>query len=256
MASRTEGTSCTTPASGIEVAAQIEEYTLENPSLPAQNGAGSNGGTHVKRLILTLSTATLFTAAVFAANSSNNSSGRRVYSWVDEQGVTHYGDQIPPEYAAQEHRVFNGQGIEVEHTDAQKTPEQLAAEEQKRAEAQMRANRDHNLLSTYVSVQEIERLRDQRLSLITDQIKLKEQFLDGLNGKMTKLRTSSTRFKPYSSDPNAPPMSDQLAEDLVRLDSDIHTQQENLRQKRAEQAIMSKEFESDIERFKELKGIH
>jgi hypothetical protein len=51
-------------------------------------------------------------------------------------------------------------------------------------------------------------------------------------------------------------MSDQLAEDLVRLDSDIRTQQENLRQKRAEQAIMSKQFESDIERFKELKGIH
>jgi hypothetical protein len=238
------------------VASQIEEYTLEKPSLQAQNGAGSNGGTHVKRLILTLSTATLFTAVALAASSSNNNSGRRVYSWVDEQGVTHYGDQIPPEYAAQEHRVFNGQGIEVEHTDAQKTPEQLAADEQKRADAQARANRDHNLLSTYVSVQEIERLRDQRLSLITDQIKLKEQFLDGLNGKMAKLRTSSARFKPYSSDPNAPPMSDQLAEDLVRLDSDIRTQQENLRQKRSEQAIMSKQFESDIERFKELKGIH
>jgi hypothetical protein len=42
----------------------------------------------------------------------------------------------------------------------------------------------------------------------------------------------------------------------VRLDSDIRTQQENLRQKRSEQAIMSKQFESDIERFKELKGIH
>jgi hypothetical protein len=213
-------------------------------------------GAQVKRLILTLSTAALVTATAFAGNSSGSGAGRRVYSWVDEQGVTHYGDQIPPEYAAQEHRVFNGQGIEIEHTDAQKTPEQLASEDRSRAEADARANRDHNLLSTYVSVQEIERLRDQRLSLITDQIKLKEQFLEGLNGKMAKLRVSSTRFKPYSSDPNAPPMSDQLAEDLVRLDSDIRTQQENLRQKRTEQAIMSKQFESDIERFKELKGIH
>jgi hypothetical protein len=183
-------------------------------------------------------------------------SARRVYSWVDQEGVTHYGDQIPPEYAAQEHRVLDGQGIEVDHTDAQKTPEQLAAEEQKRLATEDRASRDRNLLNTYVSVQEIERLRDQRLTLLTDQIKLKEQFLEGLNGKMSKLRIASARYKPYSTDPNAPQMSDQLAEDLVRLGSDIHVQEDNLRQKRAEQASMSHQFESDIERFKELKGIH
>jgi hypothetical protein len=232
---------------------QIEEYTLENPSSAAQNGAVSNGGAVVKRVIWAISTTALLAASALAGNES---SGRRVYSWVDRDGVTHYGDQIPPEYAAQEHRVMNGQGIEIEHTDAQRTPEQMAADAQKQADADARANRDHNLLTSYVSVQEIERLRDQRLSLISDQIKLKEQFLEGLNGKMSKLRISSARFKPYSSDPNAPPMSDQLVEDLVRVGSDIRTQEENLRQKRAEQAIMSKQFESDIARFKELKGLH
>ena len=163
----------------------------------------------------------------------------KVYKWVDEQGVTHYGDRIPPEYAAQAHGVINGQGIEVEHTDAQKTAEQLAAEDQKRLDAEQSANRDRNLLTTYSSVQEIEHLRDQRLSLLTDQIKLKEQFLETLNGKMNKLKVTSSRFKPYSSDPKAPPMPDQLAEDLVRVGSDIHTQEENLRQKRSEQANMN-----------------
>jgi hypothetical protein len=73
---------------------------------------------------------------------------------------------------------------------------------------------------------------------------------------MNKLKVSSTRFKPYSADLNAPPMSDQVAEDLVRVVSDIHTQEENLREKRSEEAIMSKQFESDIARFKELKGMH
>ena len=51
-------------------------------------------------------------------------------------------------------------------------------------------------------------------------------------------------------------MTDQLAEDLVRVGSDIHTQEENLREKRTEQANMTQEFEGDITRFKELKGIH
>jgi hypothetical protein len=179
-----------------------------------------------------------------------------VYEWKDDQGITHYGDRIPPEYATQEHRVINGQGIEVERTEAQKTPEQLADEDQRKLDAAARAKSDKNLLNTYVSVQEIEHLRDQRLTLLSDQIKVTNQFLEVLNGKLVKLRATSARFKPYSEDPNAPPMTDQLAEDLVRVGSDIRTQQENLRQKRSEESIMSKQFESDIERFKELKGIH
>jgi hypothetical protein len=224
--------------------------------IAAQNGPGLKGGLDLKHRSWVLFAAVLAASAALAANTPSGSSGRRVYSWVDEHGETHYGDQIPPEYASQEHRVFNGQGIEVDRTDAQRTPEQMADDEQKRLDAAQRANRDRNLLNTYVSVQEIERLRDQRLSLLTDQIKVTGQFLEMLNGKMTKLKVSSSHYKPYSPDANAPQMTDQLAEDLVRVGSDIRTQEENLREKRTEEAIMSKQFESDIARFKELKGIH
>jgi hypothetical protein len=51
-------------------------------------------------------------------------------------------------------------------------------------------------------------------------------------------------------------MPDQVADDLVRLGNDINTQETNLKQKRTEQITMSKQFASDIERFKELRGIH
>jgi hypothetical protein len=191
----------------------------------------------------------------FAAGAGA-SSGRTLYKWVDEQGVTHYGDHIPPEYAAQEKQVINSQGVEISRLEAQKSPEALAAEEQKRAETEQNQNRDRNLLNTYGTVQEIERLRDQRVTLLTDQIKVTSQFLEVLNGKLKKLRVSSMHFKPYNSDPNAPVMPDQMAEDLVRVRNDMHTQEENLREKRSEETGMSKQFDSDIARFKELKGIH
>ncbi len=101
---------------------------------------------------------------------------------MDAQGITHYGDRIPPEYASQERQIINSQGVEISHLEAQKTPEQLAAEDQKKLEAQQNQERDKNLLSTYASVQEIERLRDQRLTLLSDQIKVTSQFLEVLNG--------------------------------------------------------------------------
>jgi hypothetical protein len=195
---------------------------------------------------------TLLASQGFAATPSSHS----LYKWVDEQGVTHYGDHIPPEYAGQEQHIINSHGIEINHLDAQKSPEQVAAEEQKRFEAEQARNRDHNLLNTYASVQEIERLRDQRVTLLSDQIKVTSQFLELLNGKLKKLRLSGMHFKPYSSEASAPPMPDQVAEDLVRVGNDIRTQEQNLKEKRSEESTMSKQFESDIARYKELKGIH
>jgi hypothetical protein len=201
-----------------------------------------------------LCAATVLALPGIAASPANN--GRVVYKWVDEQGVTHYGDHIPPEYAAQEQHVINSQGVEINRLEAQKTPEQLAADDQKRAAAEQNRNRDRNLLNTYGSVQEIERLRDQRVTLLSDQIKVTSQFLEVLNGRLKKLRAGSLSYKPYSSDPRAPAMPDQFAEDLVRLGNDIRTQQQNLSEKHSEETTMSKQFESDIARFKELKGIH
>jgi hypothetical protein len=207
----------------------------------------------LKNLAWMLCAVTLLASPGFSPRAE---SGRTVYKWVDEHGVIHYGDHIPPEYATQERQVINKQGVEIRRLEAQKTPEQLAAEEQKKLEVEQSQNRDRNLLNTYVSVLEIERLRDQRVTLLSDQIKVTSQFLEVLNGRLKKLRAASLRFKPYSDDPNAAAMPDQIAEDLVRQGNDIRTQEQNLREKRSEEATMRKQFESDIERFKELKGIH
>jgi hypothetical protein len=209
----------------------------------------------LKHLTWILCVAALISTSPFPVGAAQ-SSGHKMYKWVDDQGVTHYGDRIPPEYASQEQHVINSQGIETERIEAQKTPEQVAAEDQKKLDAEQRAARDRNLLSTYASVSEIERLRDQRLDLVSDQIKVTSQFLEILNGRLKKLRMSSMRFKPYNSDPKAPPMTDQVAEDLVRVGMDIRTQEENLRQKRSEETSMTKQFDSDIARFRELRGIH
>jgi hypothetical protein len=209
----------------------------------------------LKHLAWILCLAALTATSPFAARAAQPS-GHKMYKWVDDQGVTHYGDHIPPEYASQEQHVINSQGIETEHIEAQKSADQIAAEDQKKLDAEQRAARDRNLLNTYAAVSEIERLRDQRLDLVSDQIKVTGQFLEVLNGRLKKLRANSMHFKPYNSDPKAPPMSDQIAEDLVRVGIDIRTQEENLREKRNEEMSMTKQFDSDIARFRELRGIH
>lgn len=194
--------------------------------------------------------------SVSALSQAGGAGDRKLYKWTDKQGQVHYGDQIPPEYADEERHVMNARGVEVGHVDATKTPEQQAAADTKAHQEAAQRDRDRNLLNSYVSVQEIERLRDQRIALVSDQIKVTSTFLETLEARQKKLRATSMNFRPYSSKPDAPAMPDQIADDLVRTGNDIRAQQQNLRQKRAEEATLRKSFAADVERFKQLKGIH
>ena len=48
-----------------------------------------------------------------------------VYRWVDENGVVHFGDAIPPEYAEQEKLILNEQGVTVGRIAGKATEEEL-----------------------------------------------------------------------------------------------------------------------------------
>src|SRR5215510_1919751 len=77
-----------------------------------------------------IASAGLAPVAVNAANTPSNSSKDKTisYRWTDEQGVVHYGDRIPPQYAQKEQALLNSQGVVVRRLDAQKSAEQAAAD--------------------------------------------------------------------------------------------------------------------------------
>jgi hypothetical protein len=188
----------------------------------------------------------------FAAAGNNSGIA---YRWVDENGVVHYGDRLPPQYAKKESAILNKQGVEVGHTEAQKTPEQIA-EEQKKADAVLRQKQhDAFLLTTYTSVKDIEALRDERLDQISGQRRAAELYVEGLHSRLTALQNRAQNFAPYSSKPNAPRMPDDLAEDLVRTMNEMKAQKNALVTKDAEENGLRAEFQTDIERFRELRKV-
>lgn len=178
----------------------------------------------------------------------------KLYRWVDDKGEVHYGDSVPPEYSKQQRDILNKQGVQIGTLEAEKSPTQIAEElRQKEAERQARA-RDDILLRTYLSAEQIEQLRDQRLELIEGQIKVTTQYLRGRRTKLAELHLQSSHFRPYNSAANALPMPDQLAEDLVHTLNEIKVQEDNLQSKRAEQDALREQFHNDIERYKQLKA--
>ena len=105
---------------------------------------------------------------------------RGKFKWVDDEGVIHYGDRIPPEFADKPKERLNDQGVAIEHLEGKKTEEQLAAEERARElelqnELQRRA--DQALLNTYISVEEILMHRDRRVELFLAETRVTELYL-------------------------------------------------------------------------------
>lgn len=193
--------------------------------------------------------------------ASSKTDTTKTYKWVDKDGVVHFGDQVPPEYAGTNRQVLNEAGVAVSSEDGAKTPEQIAAEkaaakqaEDERQRAILAARRDQVLLDTYLSVEEIEALRDRRLELIDTQIKVTENYLQGLRDILQKLQQEASAFKPYSTDPNAPPIDEKLAKELANTMDSVMLYEKNLTATKNRRADVTGQFAADIDRFKQLKA--
>jgi len=208
--------------------------------------------------------ATLLVVAALALPSTGGAQtqqGQRLYKWTDSNGVVHYGDKIPPEYANLDRNVLNDQGVSVGFEQGEVTAEERAELERRAAvvEAARRerlevARRDRMLLETYLTVADIEDLRDRRLELLESQIKVTELYLANLRKRLLGLQTEASRFKPYTTSADAPQIPEDLALDISRTTASISLYEQTLARTRSDQAALRASFDGDIARFRELKG--
>jgi hypothetical protein len=186
----------------------------------------------------------------------------KVYRWVDNDGVVHFGDSVPPEYAERDREVLNDHGVAVERQAGPMTPEERAeqaraaqtARELEQRRAAERA-RDETLLDTYISVEEIESLRDRRAEMLDGQIRHTSLYLEALREKLERLQADASRFRPYSPDPEAPPIHENLARELSDTLDSIIRYEKTLADTREQKMQLVAKFDEDIDRFRELKGI-
>jgi hypothetical protein len=178
----------------------------------------------------------------------------QTYKWVDDQGVTHYGDSIPPQYAQKESTVLNKEGVIIGHNAAAKSPAELAAEATAQELLARQKQHDAFLLGTYTSVKDIEQLRDERLLQIKGQRVAAEQYVASLSERLSALQARAQNFKPYSTRPDAHRMPDDLAEQMVHTLNDIRSQKAALTTSQEEEAKTQAQFQSDIDRYRELRA--
>ena len=183
----------------------------------------------------------------------------KVYKWVDKDGTTHYGDSIPAEYAELPKQVINDHGVAVEQLAGKKTEAELAAERleaERLLAAELQRRADRALLATYLSVEEILMHRDRRVELFQAQARVTELYLRNLERRMGKLRIEAANFQPYSEDPDAPMIDEELVEELRKTKGIMARHERNLDKFRTDEQQIIARFDGDITRFRLLKGLN
>lgn len=208
--------------------------------------------THRPLFIATAISLALLTGGLASAAQSSDRKSTKSYRWVDNNGVTHYGDVVPPEYAAQGRSELNSQGVPVREFPRQLTPAEASEAQQKAAEEARRRQHDSFLLTTYTKVGDIEQLRDERVALIEGQMEIARGSLASVDGRLQALQERMANFKPYSPAANARRVPDQLAEEVVRTLKERRATQATLDSREKEKAELRANFDADIARYREL----
>jgi hypothetical protein len=212
-------------------------------------------------IIVATRTIACFFALAGVGLFATNASAQRIYCWTDDAGLTHCGDAVPPESARHDREVRNRQGVRIATEEGQITEEEQAAiDRQREKEERLLAAKeesqayDRMLLAAYLSVEDIETLRDRRLELIGSQILVTENSLANLRTKLEELRRNEQRYAPHNDREGALPVPRNLTLDIDRTESSIVVREQTLEGLRENQEQIRLEFERDIERFRQLKG--
>ncbi len=144
----------------------------------------------------------------------------------------------------------------MKRLDAEKSPEQQAADARKQETTIRQKQHDSFLLTTYTSVGDIEALRDERLQQLKVQRAAAEAYVESLRQRLAALQVRALLFRPYNDKAGARRMPDDLTEDLVRTVNEMRTQGAAIVAKSAEETTLRSQFQADIERYRQLHAVH
>ena len=176
------------------------------------------------------------------------------YKWVDDQGVVHYTDRIPPEAVNKGNVVLDKNAVPIRRNDPPLTAEQRRAKAEEDARQQQIAKdrelvdrRDRALLATYTVESEIDLARNRALSTIDAQVQSSGSYTASLNKRKAELeaRVAALGDKPV------PPVTER---ELATTNAELAKQADLVAAKQREITAVNAKYDADKRRWKELRA--
>ena len=192
---------------------------------------------------------------ILAALAFSSAVEAKLYKWVDDKGVTHYGEVIPPEYSPKNSASLNDKGRLVKKNDDVDNKERLinAEDEAKKRtdhEAKLEQRRkDTALLNTFTNEKEIDLARDRNLHQIESVI----------NSVRSLQKTAQENLKHYQQEAEERKRANKkipasLQADITESENKLAKLQQDLVKAQEKSAAIKTSYDADKLRFRELTG--
>ena len=179
----------------------------------------------------------------------------KLFKWVDDNGTTHYGETIPPEYANKDAIQLDSKGRVEKHIE-KLTPEARLVKEGENAKlnsAQQATveskRRDKALLSTFSNEKEIDLARDRSMQQVEARISSTKTMLVSAQTSLVEHRKEQENLLKQNKKIPA-----SLTEDIAENETRVNKLQKDLARNEKELADVKTRFEADKSRYRELKG--
>lgn len=176
------------------------------------------------------------------------------YKWVDDKGVVHYSDKIPPEAVNKGNVQLDKQGVPIKRTDPAMTPEQRKAKAEQEAldkqlakERELVERRDRALLSTYTMESEIDLARKRALATIDQQIQSSTLYSAQLSKRKVELEAKKSAL----GDKPVPAVLDR---ELANITSELAKQAELVASRQKDVILVNARYDADTKRWRELRA--
>jgi hypothetical protein len=178
------------------------------------------------------------------------------YKWVDDKGVTHYGDRIPPEFKDKANAELSKRGITIRRTDQALTPEEIRVRQEDEARARQddvrvkeQKRRDQALLQTFTTVKDIELKRDRDLQQIDLGIANNQAVLKSAEKRLVENRARAEGLAKARK-----PVPDGLREDIESDETEKQRLEGLIEQKHRELTAVREKYDDYTRRFVELQS--
>lgn len=179
----------------------------------------------------------------------------KLYKWVDGQGVTHYGEVIPPEFSNNDRSELTPAGREINKRE-KLTPEQEKAKAEelskKRVEEEAaleQKRRDKALLNTFSNVGEIEASKVRNLQQIEGMLNSTTMQL-----KITQKKQQELQLEADAITAAGKKLHPSLRADMKDTQTRLSKLQQDIEKLKADKVSIETHFEADKARYLLLTG--
>ena len=197
----------------------------------------------------------ILTSVVVATSLLALPAQAKLYKWVDSQGMTHYGETIPAEYADKDRAEMSKSGRIVNKVDVPTPAErQSKAAQDAKDKAAADADRasklhDKSLLNTYSNTKEIELSRQRNTQQVDIRIDSTTKQLTEANAALLEVQ------KKIAAKTKAKQAIDAYTqEDLNDAQAAVQKGTTRLEGFKQDKARLEAKFAADLARYKELTG--